>query len=171
MTFKKSLLILSGVLTVSACANTDLNGAQFWQRKNISEAIYARGTDAQTQLNRDISQCVVDIRETSRMDSLRNTIPPDKSTQGMTPDEKKMADWESPDHDGALLAEHSDYHDFETCMGDKGWERVDDVPFTVAKEARTNYFGANAKYDHTDPATERNKPYSPATGADSKLNN
>ena len=70
--FKKySVLALSvGALAVTgACTpGKSVNdiGGQFWQRVSVSEAVYQQGPKAQQMLNRDISRCVVELRELER---------------------------------------------------------------------------------------------------------
>lgn len=130
---------------LSACGAQpkDLYNAYYWQRSNVSEGAYMEGPKAQQMLNRDISRCVVEIRELERLDAIRYVTPAEIEENGELMDwdapEQNMADWESPERDGYLRAEHLEYHDFETCMIAKGWERVEYLPYDVADEARGNY--------------------------------
>jgi len=149
---KKIPLLLIGAasaLTLSACApghNVNAVGGQFWQRVSVSEAIYQQGPKAQQMLNRDISRCVTELRELEGLGTIKNAIPADVNGRVLDPDEKMMADWDSPERDKHLYAEHSDYADFESCMAEKGWERVEHVPFDVARKGRENYLRAKADY-------------------------
>jgi len=74
---------------------------------------------------------------------MRASTPADPDSQGRVPDpstpEGRLAGWETPERDGYLYAEHSDFHDFETCMIASGWERVEYLPYDVATEARETY--------------------------------
>lgn len=147
--FIPAVLGCAGMLLVSACTPGkrigDIDG-QFWQRTSMSEAVYAQGPKAQQMLNRDISRCVFELRELQRLGATRNAIPTDFHGRVLDPDETALLDHDSPERDGDLRAEHTDYHDFETCMLDKGWERVENVPFDVAAKGRDNYMKAHLKY-------------------------
>jgi len=139
-------------IALSACsAGKEVGdiGGQFWQRISVSDSIYAQGPKAQQMLNRDISRCVVELRELERLGTVKNAIPTDLRGRTLDPDELAMADWDAPERDKHLFAEHSDYADFESCMGDKGWERVEHAPFDVARKGRENYLRAHVDYDYT----------------------
>lgn len=152
-----SLLLTGATLaTLAACSSTPtqtqlMNEAHYWQRSSTSEAIYTRGPKAQQLLNRDIARCVTELRELDRLGFIRTHTPGDTTKAGVpdpsTP-EGALAQWETPTRDGYLYAEHSNYHDFETCMMAKGWERIEHVPYDVAKEARTDYIAAINQQGH-----------------------
>jgi hypothetical protein len=128
------------LLLLSACNPVPLKKEeQFWQRKNVSEAIYAQGPKAQQMLHRDISRCVFELQELEGLGITRNAIPTNAYGMTLDPDEQRLADMDTPERDQNLLMEHSDYLDFEGCMGAKGWERVKHVPFDVAARGRENY--------------------------------
>lgn len=120
-----------------------LNQAHFWQRANVTEAIYMNGPKAQQVLLHDISNCVTSLHELQRLGALRAAMPADKVKAGKIPaphdPRDAMADWETPERDGYMLAEHADYHNFETCMISKGWERVQHVPYAIAEKSRETY--------------------------------
>ncbi|MCB1556534.1 MAG: hypothetical protein KDJ15_04385 [Alphaproteobacteria bacterium] len=151
MTVKASFPALAGlaVLILSGCTGAPVDRqalmerAHYWQRANTTDAIYQRGPKAQQMLHRDIARCVLEIREMERMGVLRRALPADNGPGTRVPDSAtpagQMAAWETPERDGYLRAEHGDYHDFETCMIDKGWERIDSVPYDVAETARETY--------------------------------
>lgn len=156
--FKFMSLILAGaaIVTLSACSSTPtqsqlMNDAHYWQKTSTSEAIYQRGPKAQQMLNRDIARCTTELREMDRLGFLRTHTPGDTGPGGV-PDvnspEGKLAQWETPERDGYLYAEHSDYHDFETCMMAKGWERIEHLPYDVAKESRADYINAINQQAH-----------------------
>ena len=162
-------------LAISACSATPVKKeAQFWQRANMSEAIYAQGPKAQQMLHRDISRCVVELRELERLGVLKNAIPVDVRGYTLDPDQVALYDWDTPERDKHLFAEHSDYTDFESCMGSKGWERIEHVPFDVGNKGRENYLRANVNYQDDDDwlAVKRTKsPTSNEAGDYGDLNN
>lgn len=144
-----SAFLLSGVmaLTLAACdtipRNMELNNAHFWQRAETSSAIYQRGPKAQQMLHRDIARCTTSVRELKRLGTIRGATPADADRGGAVPDPNtsagRLASWDTPSRDGYLLTEHTDYHDFETCMMTAGWERVEYMPHEQAEQARDVY--------------------------------
>ena len=146
-------VVLSGVAALTllaACESTvptnnqlEAANGHYWQRTAASEAVYQRGPKAQQMLHRDIARCVTEIKELQRLGAIRAAVPANPDHQGNVPNpatpEGRLAGWESPERDGYLRAEHSNYHDFETCMMAKGWERVEHLPYDVATEARETY--------------------------------
>lgn len=150
MTISRFQLILSGavVLMLTACgqpvnrSNLETK-SHFWQRVDASSALYLQGPKAQQILSRDLSRCVTEIRELERLGAIRIATPGDTTQDGKVPDpstpEGELAQWETPERDGMLKAEHLDYHDFRTCMMSRGWERVEHVPYEVADRAREIY--------------------------------
>lgn len=130
---------------------------QFWQRVSTSEAIYLQGPKAQQMLHRDIGRCVVELKELERLGVLKNTIPVDESGRVLDPDELAMRDWDTPERDGYLLAEHRNYHDFESCMWAKGWERVEHVPYDIAEKSRGDYLKAHKDYKYQSRVGKRHR--------------
>lgn len=146
----KALIIAVSAATValSACTATpirekDLDNAHYWQRASASDAIYQRGPKALQMLHRDISRCVVEIKELERMGTLRKAMPADNTPYNELPAPKGaravVEDWDTPEREGALYAEMGDYYDFESCMNFKGWERIDNVPYDVEAKARETF--------------------------------
>ncbi|GJL85225.1 MAG: hypothetical protein DHS20C02_10000 [Micavibrio sp.] len=137
------ILGLTVLLGLSACQSEpkrDIDNSQYWQRVSASSATWLRGPKAQQVLNRDISRCVTELRELEKLGSLKGAIPADPHGRILDPDYETRADgWDEPERMGAMFAEHSDYHDFETCMLAKGWERTKYVPYDVSEEAKMNY--------------------------------
>ena len=132
------LILLSLTMgTLSACGHynksIDLDDAKYWQRKNVTSALYLRGPKAQQTLHMNISECVSKLKELEKLGEIKRAIPKDYSDEG------KLATWDTPKRDGYLYAEHADYHDFETCMDSKGWERVEYLPYDEAAKAREDY--------------------------------
>ena len=148
--FLSALLICSPAFAASVEEAIEISG-QYWQRTSASSAIYTRGPKAQQLLNRDISRCVVELREMERLGVIRDAIPK-YVDQGrvLSEAEANLEGIDSPERDEELFYEHSDYHDFEGCMQAKGWERIKYVPFDVAEQAREDYLDAHADYRDRD---------------------
>lgn len=143
MMTKRLILVSACTLAVAACSSDPkLENAQYWQRSSATSALYLEGPKAQQGLHENIASCTHEINELVRLGAIRRAIPAD-TVNGQVPDPStpsgRMAGWESPQRDGYLYAQHSDYHDFETCMGSKGWERVEYLPYTTADRARKDY--------------------------------
>ncbi len=139
---KKSALfpvLLCGVVVagVTACSPT-LPDKHYWQRADTTSSIYTRGPKAQQMLHRDISRCVSEVRELERLGTIRFNIPAESgAVRGDARD--KLAEWETPERDGYLRNEHMPFHDFESCMAYRGWERLEHVPYDVAERSRQVY--------------------------------
>jgi hypothetical protein len=151
MKFSSSILAGMALLTLSACGTPQGNivdKGQYWQRSSVSDAAYQQGPKAQQMLNNDIASCVAELRELERLGQLRNAIPANPRTDRvLSSDEQALAAWDEPERVKYLLGEHGEYHDFETCMIAKGWERVKHVPYDVAHEARNNYMKNHVGYN------------------------
>lgn len=150
MTLFRVVLFGAVLASLSACGGTPVNKAKlieaphYWERSSASSAIYTRGPKAQQMLDRDIARCVTELRELERLGEIRAVIPGNTSVvPGTAPDPHTpagaLAQYDTPSRDGYLYNEFQNYHDFETCMLAKGWERIDHVPYDVAKEARETY--------------------------------
>ena len=152
-------------LTLSGCANDTVSRndlktkPHFWQRNDATSAIWQRGPKAQQELNKNIAQCVVEIRELERLGSIRRAVPADPDPRGEvyepgTP-HGKMSIWETPERNGAMRSEHLEYHDFETCMMAKGWERIENVPYDVAETGRETYIETILRQQYRTKVGER----------------
>lgn len=156
MLLKRSALLLSSaaLLMGTACTSNlkkDIDDkGQYWQRASVSEATWLQGPKAQQTLNRDIARCVTELRELERLGSIKNAIPVDRNGRVLDPDNEKLEKWDTPEHDKYLLAEHTDYHDFEGCMHDKGWERVKYVHYDRAEQAREDYLDTHVDYKYRE---------------------
>lgn len=152
MMIMRSVLALGLVLLISLPAQAESiqdqieNSGQYWQRVSASSAIYTRGPKAQQILNRDIARCVVELRELERLGAVKDAIPEYAEGIVLSDAEAELAGWDTPERDGELYAEQSDYSDFEGCMRSKGWERIKYVPFEAAEQARDNYLSSHSKY-------------------------
>ncbi len=157
MTFNTSIskkfilpLLLASSLGVTACAQSgikaprflqghgQLDQAKFWQRNNASSALYLQGPKAQQMLNQNIATCVNEIKELEKLGEIRKSFPANYNSANQRPP-SKLDEWDSPARDGFLYSEHMDYHDFESCMDAKGWERVEYLPYKEAEIARQNW--------------------------------
>ena len=125
------------MLALTACESTEpkQREADFWQRADIESAMYMRGPKAQHQLHKDISTCVSEVKELSRLGTIRDANPP----TGIEMQKNLARNWQSPKGDGPLHTEFRDFHDFESCMTYKGWERTIYVKPEVMERAKTNY--------------------------------
>ena len=162
--FKKHHALVFGlvsIVAVTACTpGKEIGdiGGQFWQRANVSDSIYMQGPKAQQMLNRDISRCVIDLRELERLGTLKDAIPTDFRGRTLNPDEQELYDWDTPERNKHLYAEHSNYTNFESCMEERGWERVEHVPFDVSRKGRENYLRAHVDYhEKSDEAKTKSR--------------
>lgn len=136
---KKLLLLAPLLLTIVACESTHHSkkgiNDQFWQRSDLTSALYLRGPKAQHTLHKDISSCVSEVKELSRLGTIRDANPP----AGIEMNVGLANKWQSPRGDGPLYTEFRDFHDFESCMNFKGWKRTNYVRPDQMEKARTNY--------------------------------
>lgn len=119
---------------------------RYWQRADTTSAIYMKGPKATQMLQRDIARCTVELNELERLGVLKETMPNTRHRSGGRADQRRPEDrigqWQTPERDGYLRMEDMDYHDFETCMHAKGWERVEYLPYKRAERARDDYLQA-----------------------------
>lgn len=136
---KKIALTLTAIITLSACTQTQHtsveDNAAFWERTDSVSALYMRGPKAQHMLHKDISSCVSEVKELSRLGTIRNANPP----AGIEMNVGLADNWQSPKGDGPLHTEFRDFHDFESCMNFKGWGRVNYVRPQNMKNSAVNY--------------------------------
>ena len=136
----KILFALSlSLLALTACESTkhtqqDRDGA-YWQRADLTSALYLRGPKAQHTLHKDISSCVSEVKELSRLGTIRDANPP----AGIEMNVGLANKWQSPQGDGPLYTEFRDFHDFESCMNFKGWKRTNYVGQEQMERAKNNY--------------------------------
>ncbi len=128
---------LLSISILAACGHYQMKpnfeDAKYWQRTNASSALYLQGPKAQQMLHMNISECVTTLKELKSLGEVRKAIP---STYA---DDSQLSHWDTPERDGYLRAEHTDFHDFETCMKSKGWERVEYLPYDEAAKAKSDY--------------------------------
>jgi hypothetical protein len=152
-----NFIVAGSLLTLAtACSSNNVekslrDNASFWQRANASEAAYQQGPKVQQMLHRDIARCTAELRELHQLGVIRQNIPAEYPYGGP----EDMARWETPARTGYLLNEHGNYHDFETCMIEKGWERIEHVPYDTALKSRQNYmntvYGERFQSKHAKP--------------------
>lgn len=150
MALKINIIMMSCLtaIALTACSGgarklPEMEDAKFWQRKHASSALYLRGPKAQQMLHQDMAVCVTEISELQNLGEIRRAVPANynsgNTVNTRTASQKELDHWDSPERDGYLYNEHLEYHDFETCMTHKGWQRVEYLPGEVADEARMNY--------------------------------
>lgn len=139
MTRSFALFGVSLVVLGACTIRPDLDSADYWQRAETSSALYMQGPKAQQQLHIDIATCTNEINEIRRLEKIRTSIPAEQATDGT------LRDWDTPARDGYLYAEHHNYHDFETCMQAKGWQRSAYLPYTDLEKANYEYVRGNKR--------------------------
>lgn len=156
---KKLIAIPLTLVAISACApkiTKPEQNAAFWNRTNMSSALYMRGPKAQHQLHKDIASCVSETKELSRLGTIRNANPP----AGVEMNVGLADNWQSPKGDGPLYTEFQDFNDFEGCMNFKGWERTNYVRHDQIQKSRTNYrttiLGETARGTVSSPSHQAN---------------
>lgn len=135
-------------LSLSACG-TDMNeefeqNGRYWQRIGTTDAIYQQGPKAQQILFQDMANCTAVVNEMERMGAIKESVPAetwDKDANKIVPGspESRMGSWDTPERDGYMRTEMYDFHDFEGCMNNKGWERVKYVNYKTEERARDTY--------------------------------
>jgi len=140
-TKKVSLILFAGAVTLAACSPLPPLGQAYWQRVEDSSALYMTGPKAQQQLEENIATCVREIDELVRLDAFRETMPPDTHSEyHRALDASGDLDYyDTPTSLGDKKIAHSDFHDFESCMRSKGWERVNYVRYQAADKAKSTY--------------------------------
>jgi hypothetical protein len=135
----KNLLLLPLLALTVACTQTHRtsieDNAAFWERTDAVSALYMRGPKAQHTLHKDIASCVSEVKELSRLGTIRDANPPRNIEMNVG----LAHNWQSPRGDGPTHTEFRDFHDFESCMNFKGWNRVNYVTPTAMQTGKTNY--------------------------------
>lgn len=142
----KNLLVaaLASSICLTACSlEQRLEGASYWQRVDTTSSLYMRGPKAQQMLHQSISDCTSSLQELRRLGELREAIPANYNTgndlSDRTAAEQELDAYETPQRDGYLRSEYLDYHDFESCMYSKGWERAEFLPYDDLGRAQKAY--------------------------------
>lgn len=125
---KKFMVLGAGLLALAACSTN--SEYHYWQRTDPNSALYLTGVKAQQMLEQDISYCVYNIIELSKLSDVRGNVP--SSFQALNNYDQKRAmqemsnlpRWDVPEYIRNLRVDHTEYHDFDGCMDYKGWRRV-----------------------------------------------
>lgn len=165
---KKILLLLPLLITACATQQTSPNDdAEFWNRTDMSSALYMRGPKAQHQLHMHIASCVSEVKELSRLGTIRNANPP----HGIEMNVGLADKWQSPRGNGPLYTEFRDFHDFESCMNFKGWERTNYVRDDQIDKSRSNYSTVILGQTNSETIKNDNDGRSPRATASGNFNN
>ena len=134
------MLMLCLTASVSSCAGKKLSQV-YWQRIEDSSALYLTGPKAQQELEENIATCVHEIDELVILGAIRETTPPDTHSEYHQPLEASgdLDYYDTPTRLGSKKVAHSDFHDFESCMRSKGWERVRYVRYETDMKAQKTY--------------------------------
>ncbi|MEZ0261973.1 MAG: hypothetical protein ACAH80_13260 [Alphaproteobacteria bacterium] len=135
------LLAACAIMAVSACAWQQPGGQAYWQRQEDKSALWMTGPKAQQMLDQDIAGCVREVDELVEMGALRETLPPDTHSEynRALKASGDLAFYDSPTRHGDHMVAHTDFHDFDSCMRFRGWERVRYVRYQTAKQAQDTY--------------------------------
>lgn len=137
---KASILALGGIVALAACSPLPPLAQAYWQRVEDNSALYMTGPKAQQRLDDDIALCVHEVDELVEIDALRETLPPDTHSEyhKALNSSGDLAYYDTPTRYGNKKVAHSDFHDYESCMRSRGWERVKFVRYqTMAKSNKT----------------------------------
>jgi hypothetical protein len=140
MKFKLASVLALGAL-LAGCTPFPPLGQAYWQRVEDNSALYMTGPRAQQQLDDDIASCVREVDELVELDALRETLPPDTHSEYHDALEASgdLAYYDTPTRHGDKKVAHSDFHDYESCMRTKGWERVRFVRYKTAAQSNKVY--------------------------------
>lgn len=146
----------------------DENG-RYWQRIGVTDSIYQQGPKAQQLLFQDLANCTSVVNEMERMGAIKEAVPAetwDRNANRVIPEspQARLENWDSPERDGFMRTEMYDFHDFEGCMSNKGWERVRYVNYKTDERARDTYLDTigyeryrSKVYENTPKEREYNK--------------
>lgn len=137
----KILMIGAVSVLMTACMPVRPSGEAYWQRVEHDSALYMTGPKAQQDLDQSIARCVREIDELVRLEALRETLPPDTHSEyrrGLRAS-GDLDYFDTPTRLGRKRVAHTDFHDFESCMRHKGWERVRFVRYQTQQSAQKTY--------------------------------
>jgi len=137
----KMLVLAGGLLALSACSYQAPVAQAYWQRVEDNSALWMTGPKAQQQLDQDMAGCVREVDELVELGALRETTPPDTHSEyhRALKASGDLAYYDTPTRLGNHKVSHTDYHDFESCMRVRGWERVRFVRYDSARQAQKTY--------------------------------
>ncbi len=159
--FKMMLATGSVVLALSACTYTPQTAQAYWQRVEDNSALWMTGPKAQQELDQNIASCVREVDELVELNALRETTPPDTHSEYHRA-LKASGDldyYDTPTRLGSHKVAHTDFHDFESCMRGKGWERVKFMRYDTAQQSQKVYKDTQdiRKWGVTGDAVEKKK--------------
>lgn len=136
----KLFAAFGAVLVLSACVQPPV-GQAYWQRVEDNSALWLTGPKAQQTLDENIAGCVREVDELVELGALRETTPPDTHSEyhRALNASGDLDYYDTPTRHGNHRVSHTNFHDFETCMRSKGWERVRYVRYQSAAQARETY--------------------------------
>lgn len=137
----KMLALAGGLLALSACSYTPPVAQAYWQRVEDNSALWMTGPKAQQQLEQDMAGCVREVDELVELGALRETTPPDTHSEYHRALKASGAldYYDTPTRYGSHKISHTDFHDFESCMRVRGWERVNFVRYQTAQQSQKVY--------------------------------
>jgi hypothetical protein len=138
----KTLMAACGILALSGCVWAPPPTAQaYWQRVEDNSALYMTGPKAQQTLDENIAACVREVDELVELGALRETTPPDTHSEyhRALNASGDLDFYDTPTRYRAKMVSHTDFHDFEGCMRNKGWERVKFVRYQTARQSQETY--------------------------------
>ena len=169
------LSAVSGALLLAACAPQRPVAQAYWQRVEDRSAMWMTGPKAQQELEQNIASCVREVDELVQLDALRETTPPDTHSEYHRALESSgvLDYYDTPTRLGNHMVSHTDFHDFESCMRSKGWERARFVRYQTDLKARENYVATQEirKYGVSGDAVKLIKQQQAAEQKNSNFNN
>ncbi len=137
----KFLIAVSALVLVTACNPILPQGQAYWQRVEDNSALYMTGPKAQQRLDENIAACVREVDEMVELDALRKTTPPDTHSEyrRALKESGDLDFYDTPTRLGNKKIAHSDFHDFDSCMRSKGWERVKFIRYQTSQKAKDTY--------------------------------
>lgn len=135
------ILFIVAITFLGACTpgrsidEKQAGSSDYWQRTDAVQSLYLSGPKAQHQLNKDIASCASEVKELTRLGSIREARPP----QGIATNQAMRQGWNSVTRDGPLHTEYTDFQDFEGCMKHKGWQRSHYVSPRQVNQSRRVY--------------------------------
>lgn len=137
----KTLAAAASLLALSACTWSAPVGQAYWQRVEENSALWMTGPKAQQELDQNIAGCVREVDELVEIGALRETTPPDTHSEYHRALDASgdLAYYDTPTRYGDHMVSHTDFHDFDSCMRSKGWERVKFVRYQTALKSKNTY--------------------------------
>ena len=137
----KFFFAAAALLAVSSCAWQGPVGQAYWQRVEDRSALWMTGPKAQQELDQNIAGCVREVDELVELGAMRETMPPDTHSEyhRALNASGDLDYYDTPTRYGDHKISHTDFHDFESCMRTKGWERVKFVRYNTALKAKNTY--------------------------------